>query len=53
DAIAPVFRWKRAIVRRSYYVPFPNSLWHIDGHHKLIRWKIVTHGGVDGKTRVV
>ncbi|KAG8938269.1 hypothetical protein FRC04_009189 [Tulasnella sp. 424] len=46
-------RWKRAIVRRTYFVPFPNSLWHIDGHHKLIRWKIVTHGGVDGKTRVV
>ena len=26
----------------------PNSLWHIDGHHKLIRWRIVIHGGIDG-----
>ena len=31
----------------------PNSLWHIDGHHKLIRWRIVTHGGIDGYSRVV
>ncbi|KAG8898513.1 hypothetical protein FRB99_007389 [Tulasnella sp. 403] len=46
-------RWRQAIRRRAYWVPFPNSLWHIDGHHKLIRWKIVTHGGVDGKTRMV
>ncbi len=20
----------------------------VDGHHKLIRWKIVTHGAIDG-----
>ena len=24
--------------RRQYYVPGPLSLYHIDGHHKLIRW---------------
>ncbi|KIO23856.1 hypothetical protein M407DRAFT_44189, partial [Tulasnella calospora MUT 4182] len=46
-------RWKQAILRWTYSVPFPNSLWHIDGHHKLIRWKIVTHGGIDGKSRLV
>ncbi|KAG8921867.1 hypothetical protein FRC02_012306 [Tulasnella sp. 418] len=46
-------RWKQAIMRRVYSVPFLNSLWHIDGHHKLICWKIVTHGGIDGKSRVV
>lgn len=23
--------------RRQYSVPGPNSLWHIDGNHKLIR----------------
>ncbi|KAE8237514.1 hypothetical protein A4X03_0g9094, partial [Tilletia caries] len=28
-------------------------LWHIDGHHKLIKYKIVIHGGVDGKSRTV
>lgn len=37
--------------RRVYKVPFPNSLWHIDGQHKLIRWKFVIHGGVDGYSR--
>ena len=30
----------------------PNSLWHIDGLHKLIRWRIVVHGGIDGFSRV-
>ena len=29
-----------AIRRRVYYVEGPNALWHIDTHHKLIRWKI-------------
>lgn len=38
--------------RREYKVPFPNSLWHVDGQHKLIRWKFVIHGGVDGYSRV-
>ena len=23
----------------------PNSLWHIDGNHKLIKWHLVIHGG--------
>lgn len=34
--------------RREYSVAGPNSLWHIDGLHKLIRWRIVVHGGIDG-----
>ena len=34
-------RLRRALHRRIYSVPMPNSLWHIDGHHKLIRWRIV------------
>ncbi len=33
--------------------PRPNSVWHIDGHHKLIRWGIVVHGMVDGFCRTV
>jgi len=28
-------------------------LWHVDGYHKLIRWRIVVHGGIDGFSRVV
>ncbi|KAE8179687.1 hypothetical protein CF336_g9557 [Tilletia laevis] len=46
-------RWQTALQRRTYFVPFVNSLWHLDGHHKLIRWRIVIHGCIDGKTRVV
>lgn len=26
---------------------------HIDGHHKLIRWRIVIHGGIDGYSRLI
>ncbi|CAH3156726.1 unnamed protein product, partial [Porites lobata] len=33
-------------------VPGPNSLWHVDGNHKLIRWKFVVHGGIDGFSRL-
>ncbi|KAL2102318.1 hypothetical protein ACEWY4_001486 [Coilia grayii] len=39
--------------RRSYSVQGPNSLWHIDGNHKLIRWRIVIHGGIDGYSRLI
>ena len=28
-------------------------LLHVDGHHKLIRWRFVTHCGIDGYTRMV
>lgn len=41
------------IYRRTYSVPGPNYLWHIDGHHKLIKWKLVTHGGIDGFSRLI
>uniref|UniRef100_A0A8C1VQK0 Integrase catalytic domain-containing protein n=1 Tax=Cyprinus carpio TaxID=7962 RepID=A0A8C1VQK0_CYPCA len=39
--------------RRVYRVAGPNSLWHIDGNHKLIRWRIVIHGGIDSFSRLV
>ena len=41
------------IIRRIYRVPWINALWHIDGHHKLVPWKIVIHGGIDGFSRMV
>ncbi|XP_056111774.1 uncharacterized protein LOC130088816 [Rhinichthys klamathensis goyatoka] len=28
-------------------------MWHIDGNHKLIRWRIVVHGGIDGFSRMI
>ncbi|KAK0542464.1 hypothetical protein OC846_006730 [Tilletia horrida] len=46
-------RWRTTLQRRVYYVPFVNSLWHLDGHHKMIRWRIVIHGCIDGKSRLV
>ena len=46
-------RRRETVRRRVYSVENPNSLWHIDGNHKLIRWKLVVHGGIDGKTRTI
>ena len=42
-----------AIFRRVYSVPGPNSLWHVDGNHKMIRWRLVIHGGIDGYSRLI
>ncbi|KAF5381556.1 hypothetical protein D9615_005527 [Tricholomella constricta] len=41
----------RRIQRRVYSVPGPNSLWHHDGQHGLIHWKIVIHAFIDGFSR--
>ena len=51
---------------RAYSVPGPMSLWHIgnrkfilfyilylDGNHKLSRWRMVIHGGIDGFSRLI
>lgn len=43
----------RVTHRREYSVPAPLSLWHLDGNHKLIRWRFVTHGCIDGFTRKI
>ena len=53
DRLGQVLRNHNAIDRRVYKVPRPNALWHLDGHHKLIRWGIVIHGIVDGYSRAV
>ncbi|XP_028412589.1 uncharacterized protein LOC114535486 [Dendronephthya gigantea] len=45
-------RWLKLTPRRQYSVSGPLALWHIDRNHKLIRWRLVIHGGVDGYTRV-
>jgi len=39
--------------RRVYEVMGPNHLWHIDTNHKLIRWRVVVAGGIDGYSRMV
>lgn len=45
-------RFRQVLHRRRYNVCMPNSLWHIDGNHKLIKWRIVIHGGIDGYSRL-
>lgn len=53
NPIATLSRWQQVVSRRSYSVPGPNSIWHIDGHHSLIRWRFVVHGAIDGFSRMV
>ncbi|KAI7796991.1 hypothetical protein IRJ41_010933 [Triplophysa rosa] len=53
DPIGRSFRRRHTIRRRIYSVPAPNQLWHIDGNHKLVRWRMVFHGCVDGFSRAI
>ena len=46
-------RRRFTVQRRVYSVPHPNYIWHIDGTHKLIRWRLVIHGAIDGFSRSV
>jgi hypothetical protein len=48
DSVGHALRVHKTIKRRKYSVQRPNSLWHLDGHHKLITWGIVIHGIIDG-----
>ena len=53
DPEGVVARRRRALKRREYSVPCPLYLWHIDGNHKLIRYRIVIHVGIDGYSRSI
>jgi hypothetical protein len=53
DSVGIVLRTQGRIRRRRYQVSRPQALWHMDGHHKLIRWGIVIHGIIDGYCRTV
>ena len=46
-------RKQKPIKRQVYANPYPNYVWHIDGNHKLIRWRLVIHHGIDGFSRLV
>ncbi|KAJ7264690.1 hypothetical protein C8J57DRAFT_1069705 [Mycena rebaudengoi] len=48
DNLGNILREHKVIKRKVYHVKRPNALWHLDGHHKMIRWGIVTHGFIDG-----
>lgn len=45
-------RWYE-ICRRTYNVTGPNHLWYIDSNHKLISWRVVIHGCIDGYSRAI
>ena len=41
-------RWSRAVTRRTYNVPTPNSLWHLDSHMKLVRYAYIDFSDIKG-----
>ncbi|KAJ7379552.1 hypothetical protein OS493_015347 [Desmophyllum pertusum] len=53
DPIGRRLRSMHTIRRRVYNVRSPLALWHMDGNHKLIRWRFVVHGCIDGYSRSV
>jgi len=53
DPINTALRWIRKNPRWKYSVPGPNSLWHNDGLHKPIHWKIIIHACIDGYSRLI
>ena len=53
DPLGIAERSRRIIRRRIYSAPHPNYVWHIDSHHKLIRWRMVIHGAIDGFSRKI
>ena len=53
DHANTIRRQSHVINHRVYSTPHPNGVWHIDGNHKLIRWRLVIHAGVDSSSRCV
>lgn len=53
DSINTTSRQTSVIRRRVYSTPCPNAVWHVDGNHKMIRWRMIIHAGVDGFSRLI
>ena len=53
DVLGRAMRKRYRIYRRVYNVEGPNYLWHVDSNHKLIKWRFILHGAVDGYIRTV
>ncbi|KAG8712861.1 hypothetical protein FRC08_014000 [Ceratobasidium sp. 394] len=53
DTLGIEQRSNHPITRRVYTSPYPNYLWHHDGHHKLAPWGFVIHEFIDGFDRMV
>ena len=52
DPIRRHIPWHKVLSRRTYSVTRSNSLCHIDGHHSLIRWRIVYQNVFDFKIKI-
>jgi hypothetical protein len=46
-------RKKGRLQRWIYNVQGVNHLWHVNTNHKLIRWRLVIVGGIDGFSRMI
>ncbi|KAG2138162.1 hypothetical protein BD769DRAFT_1351308, partial [Suillus cothurnatus] len=53
DWLGLVLRDRQVKRQRKYYAKWPNALWHMDSHHKLIQWGIVVHRFIDGFCKMV
>ena len=53
DPEGPQIRSLTTVRRRVYHSEGVNHVWHIDGNHQLIRWRMVIHGGIDGFSRLI
>ena len=53
DPLNTALRRTTTVRRCVYHVEGPNTVWHLDGNHKLIRWRLVIHGAVDGYSRMI
>ena len=51
--VGTALRWNQVVYRRKCSVLGPNALWHIDGHHKLIHWRLVVHACIHGYSRLI
>ena len=52
DILGVKRRKRPGLHRRIYNVSGSNHLWHIDTHHKLIRWHVIVVGAIDGFSRL-
>lgn len=51
DPVGCENRRMKKIERRAYESAGPMHVWHIDGHHKMIKYNMVTMGCVDGYSK--
>lgn len=48
-----MYEQEQPVLPRIYDVAGPNSVWHHDGQHALVRHGLVIHGFIDGYSRLV